>query len=476
MLVMTQVIMLTCAMPCEVASSTWLLCASVRYGDVAPGAATAAPRAGTPTSVAGSVGKTAGTVAAAAVDACAGAGATATGVTATTIKIGFLLLDVGNLGKFGAGIGGVTPASQQKNHQAFVDQINLDGGLCGRKITPVFRSFDVTDNNQQLSQCAALTEDDKVFAVVSADGLSPTAVSCIVDQHHTFLIIGGDTGIPGSVMARSQGRLFTITAAGPRQMFNWVADLASRQRLNGKTVGLLTLDDPPDVADGSLVPALKQFGVKVADVEKLPANDQGSAASQVPVAVQKMRSAGVDAVFILSGLVSGTAFVQDADNQAWHPSYFVTDWSSEGGNTFVSNMPTDFDGELVTNNDLTIARNGPVSAQEQKCSQVYKDRTGQPLGPRPPTSQDGSYLEGQRLCSADLFILGPGLRGAGGNLTYETLSGAIERLGTVATSYTGGGAYRPGKHDLGDAVMVGRYDGSCKCWVPASGWRQVNQR
>ena len=39
--VMKQVIMLTCAMPCEVASSTCVLCTSVRYGEVLAGAAKA---------------------------------------------------------------------------------------------------------------------------------------------------------------------------------------------------------------------------------------------------------------------------------------------------------------------------------------------------------------------------------------------------------------------------------------------------
>jgi hypothetical protein len=451
---------------------------SATASGAAPAAVVAAGRTAAVTgpTASAAAGTSASATAGTATQACSGATASARGVTPTSIKIGFFLLDVGNLGKFGAGVGGVTPATQQKAHQAFVDELNQQGGLCGRKIDPVYRSFDVTDQNQQLSQCAALTEDDKVFAVVSADGIASTTVSCIVNQHQTFLILGGDFGVGGAVMNQSGGRLFTLWAVGPRQMYNWIADLAARGRLNGKTVGVLTNDDPPDVSDGALLPAMQHFGVKVADVEKLPANDQGSAASQVPVAVQKMRSAGVDTVFITTGLVSGAAFAQTAENQAWHPTYEIGDWSSEGNDVFLQNMPSDIDAELVTGNDLTIFRNGPHNPQEDLCAQVYKNHTGQSIGKRPPDTNDSTYPNSQKLCTLDLFVLGPGLKAAGANLTYATLSASIEKLGTVATTTSGTGTYRAGKHDLQDQVMVGKADGSCKCWIPVTGWRPVAQK
>jgi hypothetical protein len=273
-------------------------------------------------------------------------------------------------------------------------------------------------------------------------------------------------------MAEAQGRLFSVYAAGPRQLYSWVADLHDRGRLQGRTLGILALDDPPDVTDGVLIPALREFGYDVADVAKLSAADSSEAASQIPVAVQKMRAAGVDTVMVLPGIVHATGFVQTADRQGYRPYYLVASWASQDNYVFLEAMPDTFEGELVTPLDLRSSTSPPTPL-EQECKEIYERRAGKSMGKRPPDTQDSSYAVNLIWCAIDLHLLGPALRGAGPQLTPATFVAALESLGSVALPYTNGGTYAPGKHDLQDWLMVGRFDRACHCWEPASDFRRL---
>jgi hypothetical protein len=87
-----------------------------------------------------------------------------TGVTATTIKLGVSLVDFSCVEQYVQSI----RLNQQQVFQAYIDNINATGGINGRKIVPVFKSYCPLSSpsaiNVQL--CTSFADDEKVFAVV----------------------------------------------------------------------------------------------------------------------------------------------------------------------------------------------------------------------------------------------------------------------------------------------------------------------
>ena len=109
------------------------------------------------------------------------------GVSADTIKVGIAIIDYDAIKDFVD----FTRGDQQATAQVFVDDINKNGGIDGRKIEPVYKKYPPIPGQQPdpLSLCTSWTEDDEVFAVLgvfidfSGDGLL-----CLTKDHNTIHI------------------------------------------------------------------------------------------------------------------------------------------------------------------------------------------------------------------------------------------------------------------------------------------------
>jgi ABC-type branched-subunit amino acid transport system substrate-binding protein len=87
-----------------------------------------------------------------------GGGSDTQGITATQIKVGSLAAVTGPLGNQYA------PVSD--GAQAYLEMINEQGGVAGRKIHLAVKLDDATNPSRDISQAQALNEQNKVFAVV----------------------------------------------------------------------------------------------------------------------------------------------------------------------------------------------------------------------------------------------------------------------------------------------------------------------
>ena len=104
------------------------------------------------------------------------------GVTPTSIKLGITYLDAAAV----RNIVNLDPGNFQVAYTALIDQINAKGGINGRKIVPVFEPIDPIGTAPAAKACTALTEDDKVFAVIGFFQAADTA--CYVATHDTPMI------------------------------------------------------------------------------------------------------------------------------------------------------------------------------------------------------------------------------------------------------------------------------------------------
>jgi ABC-type branched-subunit amino acid transport system substrate-binding protein len=390
--------------------------------------------------------------------------ATDRGVFPDRIKVGFLILDIATVGRLGVNVA-IDPEQQQAAMQSYVDDINARGGIHGRKIDPVYRTYDVVSEDDQRAACLHVARDQKVFAVIIGFNL-PNPLLCLVDEHQTPTF-NNVSNNPDYVFARAQGRLIAAFARGSRMMAVWADEIDRRGMLAGKEIGIVTdlQTDPGGTAAKQLEQALKGRGHNVVRRSELSA-DLPTSASQVPVEVNQMQVAGVDIVFFVTGnTVRGTHFVQTAESQNYRPKYTVSDWSSNFTDSGSANMPQSFDGSLnitaTRNSEFRAAHNHPEVALAQNCRRIYEARSGRKLAAR------GSNEYGLTMNICDMVrIFETAAKRAGANLTRVVLSTGVQALGAQPTASWGDGTFAPRKLDLNDHIRTNEWKFNCRCWVP----------
>jgi hypothetical protein len=233
--------------------------------------------------------------------------------------------------------------------------------------------------------------------------------------------------------------------------------------LKGKHIGILDRDFPgtvQTVTDG-MIAVLKQLGYSVSYRVDMSMDD-GTASSQIPVAVQQMRAHGVDTVLLLTDLITGTQFVQQADKSAYQPLYVTSDFESETNDTSVQAMPSSFQAVGVTASRVGEWRAGmPEPSVDAACRKIFTAATGSN-----PARSDNAYAEMAVSCGM-IDVFARGARGAGPTLTRAGYVAALQQIGGIGYPYFGGFSYRPGKRDGTDPVRLIVYRSSCTCWMPA---------
>lgn len=418
---------------------------------------------GAPSGAAG--GRRGGAAATNRTGATARAGTAAAASPSGPIKVGFTILDTGTVGRAGINVL-ISPEQQERAWRAYVQDVN-DRNLIGRKIEPVFSTYDVFTQDSQTASCLALTEDHKVFAVLG--GYNYAAPNfCVVHQHATPLVSNMGSN-PDSYYTQSAGRLITATARSSRMFTNAVGVLDTVDALKGKRIGILRSDanDPSGEATGHLQKALENAGHGVVHVSRLPAPPASD--TQTPIEVNRMSQSRAEVVFLLAGSTSSTGFVQAADAQGFRPRYVTTDWGAMFNDTSNMNMPNSYDGALGITNarapEYRVDRPEPALAKE--CKATYERISKTQLAAR------GSNEYALTVIYCDLVrMFVAGMRAGGAATTKEQFPAAMGRVGALAFGSWGDGEYRPGKTDAGDWVLLQRWQVGCKCFHPVGDFRR----
>ena len=156
------------------------------------------------------------------------------GVTATSIKVGVSLLDYACVEAFTNSLRFGQPAI----YQTFINYVNQNGGVAGRKIVPVYKMFCPIGTATVLAACTSLTEDSQVFAVIgtfydpSGDGQT-----CIAGQHHRVLLT---FDLTQAIMNKSPAGLIVNAGSNPERLVRVLLELLARRGiLKGRTVAVL---------------------------------------------------------------------------------------------------------------------------------------------------------------------------------------------------------------------------------------------
>jgi ABC-type branched-subunit amino acid transport system substrate-binding protein len=386
------------------------------------------------------------------------------------IKVGILILDLGNVTALGFPAG-ASVQDMETVWQYWIDQYNAAGGVNGRPIEAYYVTYDPLQEASMRQACLELTENKKVFLAVASGGFVGPPMLCFTEEHGTPLLVAGSSGVPQEFYPRSKGLLLSSFQGSDRTVMNLAQELDNIGALKNKRVGIMfdLRSGPASIAD-KLESELKHRGHTVAHKSVYSADYQ-TAASQVPVEVQQMQANNVDVIVNMAHTLVLTQFTQDATSQGYTPPYYNSDWNGANSDFYYSNMPASYDGNI----NFTITRSGEfrVNAPEPPLDKQCREDASKALGrtvPRDDTT-NGAYA---RDC-AFFEMMTRGLAAAVANkaVTPIGFSEAVRRAGTQDVAGFGAMAFGADRYDGADFVRTSQWHANCKCVVPVTGFRQL---
>jgi ABC-type branched-subunit amino acid transport system substrate-binding protein len=386
------------------------------------------------------------------------------GITGHTLTLGIAIYDLAGVSALGFAIPGAEPETQRRIWDALIEDANQRGGICGRRVVGEFRAVDPTSEDSMRAACLYFTQEKKVFAVLdTAAAIWNDPIRCVTIENKTpFLSIGG-LGFPTPVFEGSNGFLLTAQQSGERSLANMVFELHNQGVLRDRRIGILDDDRPgdPETVDRGAAATLESLGYEVTERGTF-SGDAGVAASQVPVMVQQMSSAGVDLIVMATGPVNLSAFTQTAEQQQYRPLYVGSDWYATALDSYAQNMPPSFDGALA----VTSTRSGeiksglPETPAQVACREAYERVTGEKVN-RETDGSKPSFIGG------DCGLLGLV------RLAVERVDGPLNRPAFVDAALTiqnfdfpstAPGSFGQTKFSLADEVRTLRYAVACECY------------
>jgi hypothetical protein len=325
---------------------------------------------------ASSVGGSAGAVGAGAKAAsCAGAKLTATdrGVHEKTVDVALFTVDLAALNAAGFGLSTGT-ADFGPIVNAWEKEINSHGGIACRQLN-LIHVVGQLEENDQAAKCKAMSQDMKVFGVLSPGGNVVGGPCTAIEEKQPIV-----TALAAPDRWRTQGApyMWDILMSQEQYMKNqvrWLVESGDVKPGNPATPGVTRLgivyaDENYSgySVEKAMIPELKRLGVTPVRTAKLP-YDAGQAAAQVPQVVVDFQTNNVDTIVMPMNLIYKTQFMQQAQQQGYHPRYRDSDYTvSCQTATTGTYPPAQWDGtKCVTSGGYSfLAPNGLSPAQLEK--------------------------------------------------------------------------------------------------------------
>ena len=384
------------------------------------------------------------------------------GVTATSIKIGVVNINYDCIKQFVD----YNFGDQQAIDQTFIDDLNAHGGILGRKVVPVYRSYCPIGNSGALQVCTAFTEDDKVFAVF---GLlydnTGDADLCLTRDHQT-IYLGFEIRQPW-IDASPPALMLTRDITAERRATVLLNLVRSQGTLKGKKVATFTDSDTASQVTAVVKPGLDAMGNAQGSpaVVTIVGSDTSAAQSQLDSFIEKWKAEGVNAVWMAGNFVTDKQFVEKI--KARMPGVLlVTDGeaSAQGAGqdeTLAKRTPNPYDG-MITANGWTDDEVWAAPSYQQ-CVKTYEAASGkQVVGPADLKPDANGKLvqvwEQVRDFCGDLGLFRQVAEKAGPILTNDTWRQAASSYGEIKVPDTPFASLHAGKFDASDGFRLVVFD------------------
>ena len=398
------------------------------------------------------------------------------GVTDSTIKVGVALVDFKCIEPYIQ----TTRVDEYKVYDAFINDVNAKGGIAGRKIVPVYKTFCPIVPAPALSLCTQFTEDEHVFAVIGDFvDLTGQAQPCIAKQHKTVLI---SIDITQSIIDSSpHGMILTFDTNQERTVAITLELLARQRTLAGKKVAVLGEATTAKSVRTVLIPGLKKMGVNLGSTAILTISgaDTTAAAAQLASFTEKWKTEGVDTVF-LSGLqVTAQQFVPNLVKAMPGVQLIADNVNVDGYGQNLQKAgvrPNPYAGMLAAGGQS--ARDYDRSDNAKYCAAIYEkafhvakapDRETVIPGPRGHTLDTSGAIND---ACAEITMLHDIGEKVGKYLNDDNWINAVNHYGKIRVMSSKYGSIHTGKYDADDTYALVAYDPS----IPPEGdWRYLTK-
>jgi ABC-type branched-subunit amino acid transport system substrate-binding protein len=384
----------------------------------------------------------------------------AVGVTPHTVTISLIVADLSLLTKqhLAPDIG-----DPVKVAQAVVHQINASGGVAGgRRLVLVPHVINLQGANEStLNQvCIEATEQDQPLAVVVAAAVPVNVVQCVAVSHQQLAITMNSW--QRQVYLDADGRVFSVAdslSANIERTWGALPPILERvHALENKRVGIISVDEPTDraAAASAVASALHRAHIPVAAQVTLPFPAGGLNCAQTDVAIQRMRQAHVNFIFLVPQELCGAAVVEAAAAVGYKPT-----WATAGDNTtntvaqFYAPAKNEFDGAWGLSGVFAAP-----SAAALRCNALVTRATGVHYLP----SSDAFGFTASTCLQIE--TLATALDDASGTLTQGAVVRALTAMHSVTMSSGPDGSLSPTKHDAGDWAILARYNAASGKFEP----------
>jgi ABC-type branched-subunit amino acid transport system substrate-binding protein len=397
------------------------------------------------------------------------------GVTDTTIKIGVALVDFECIAPYIQ----ISRKDEYKVYDAFIADINAKGGVAGRKLVPVYRTFCPIVPAPALALCTQFTEDDEVFAVIgNFVDLTGQAQPCIAKQHDRVLITINLT--QEIIDSAPGGMILGFAANKERGMSILLSLLESEGTLDGKKVAVLGEATTAQAVKNVLVPGLKQIGADLGTtaIITISGSDTAAASAQLMSFIEKWKTEGVDTVFLSGVQVSAQQFVPDLVKRMPGVQLLADNATV---NTYGQNLqeagvrPNPYEGIIAVGG--VPAKQYDQSDNWKYCAAIYEKHFHETAPnqdaviPGPPghtLDVNGSILD---ACTELSMFHDIGER-VGKYLNSENWRNVVDHFGKIRLLNSLYGSIHAGKYDANDTFALVAYDSSIP---PVGNWRYLTE-
>ena len=387
------------------------------------------------------------------------------GVSADSIKVGIAIIDYSAIADFVD----FERGDQEETAQVFVDYINDNGGVGGRAIEPIYKTYQPIPGRtpDPLSLCTSWTEDDGVFAVVGVFiDFTGQGLLCLTKEHNT-VHIGHELEQPW-IDQSPNGLLLTPDTTKESAAKVLVNLLATEGKLKGKKVGVLADQNSEGRVNSTVLPALKDQGVKTGStaVLSITGTDTSAAQAQLDSFIEKWKTEGVNAVFMAGLSVSAKQFVEKI-KQAMPKALLITDSDATiqqaQDEVAAGKTPNPYEGMLGTTGTTATERWANKSPLLQQCVDIYEKATGTTV-PGPDESETNSAGKKVELSIAvtdfcgELFMFRDIAEKVGPNLTIKNWQKTVDKFGSIELVPTQIASLCEGKYAADDAFRLVSFD------------------
>ena len=386
------------------------------------------------------------------------------GVTADAIRIGFTWIDFDEVNRtFGLEL---RWANWLPAMEALVADLNDRGGVGGRRLDLVDRSYLPGGSAWAEQACLELTADEGVFAVLNGFHGPGAETSNECFGTHGTILVGGRP---------SAEQLALVDAP-------WITDEMGNARRAASFIRLLdrtgTLDDLGRVlvystgpgygpAVDAAVDALVAAGAPTPMVARNEnGGDELAAIAQLEVVLERARADGVQTVLVAGEAIRVLEYLvgrADEFDLLVHNGESVEPWNSTPPAGVAAA------GRILTNTRFGPTDDEPRDEMVTECRRVVEAALGHAVLPTDELGPgDRDHWSALTIGCRTLTLFAQVAAAAGPDLTNDSFAAAAAAMGTVRIPGERFASLGTGKPDARDGLALAEWDHTVGRWVPAS--------